>query len=142
MTRPGDAPVTVPLWAVLYAIRYGMGRRTYAHSDAARLVIEHADALRAAGWADTILSDIDTAREDGDPVLWARAQRAIEGERATDKLDLIGPYRGSCGLCGHPDARHRVYDAIRERLAAGESVEGVAADYLMTVAVVQQIRGE
>lgn len=33
--------VEVPLWAVLYAIRYGMGRLTYANSDAARLAKEH-----------------------------------------------------------------------------------------------------
>lgn len=44
-------------------------------------------------------------------------------------LDLIGPYRGSCGLCGGPDARHRTADAIAERFKAGEHPVAIAADY-------------
>jgi hypothetical protein len=36
-------PVKAPLWAVLYAIRYGMTRYTYACSDAARLAFEFWD---------------------------------------------------------------------------------------------------
>lgn len=45
-------------------------------------------------------------------------------------LDLLGRYRGPCGLCGHPDARHRQADAIVEGLLAGDDVEEVADDYL------------
>lgn len=48
--------------------------------------------------------------------------------RAT--LDLIGPYRCGCGLCGHPDGRHRIADAITGRLLAGEDVGPVGADLL------------
>ena len=46
-------------------------------------------------------------------------------------LDLLGPYRGPCGLCGgHPDARHRQGDAITGGLVGGDSTETVAGDYL------------
>lgn len=51
-------PVTVQPWVVLYAIRYGMGRHSYADSDAARLVTEHAKVLAAKGWVETLSRDI------------------------------------------------------------------------------------
>lgn len=57
----------------------------------------------------------------------------------TELLDLIGPYRGPCGLCGGPDARHRTLDTIRDRLWAGEDAQSVAEDYVMDVAVVEKI---
>ncbi len=34
-----------------------------------------------------------------------------------------------CAFCGHPDARHRVWDAIRDRFLAGESLEALRLDY-------------
>jgi hypothetical protein len=40
MTTNWDTEVKVPLWAVLWAIRYGLGRRTYANGDAAALAKE------------------------------------------------------------------------------------------------------
>ena len=45
------------------------------------------------------------------------------------RYDLVGPFVGACGLCDGPDARHRVYGAIRERHAGGESPEDLAFDY-------------
>ena len=37
---------------------------------------------------------------------------------------------GPCGICGvHPDQRHRIRDAIFERVAAGEDIEDVCRDY-------------
>ncbi len=50
-------------------------------------------------------------------------------------LDLVGQYWGRCCCCGG-DARHRIAEAIQERLAAGESVEELAEDYGLTVEVV------
>ena len=44
--------------------------------------------------------------------------------------------RGPCGLCGHPDARHRVWEAMLERFIAGEMLPDLADDYGMTVAEV------
>ena len=44
-------------------------------------------------------------------------------------LSLIGRYRGECGLCGWPDARHRTADAMVGRLGAGETAWDVASDY-------------
>ena len=51
-------------------------------------------------------------------------------------LDALGPYRGPCGICGGPDARHRLADAIADRLRAGESAEAVALDYEVQAGVV------
>ncbi len=33
-------------------------------------------------------------------------------------LDLLGPYAGPCGFCGHPDRRHRQADAVAAEVAA------------------------
>ena len=44
--------------------------------------------------------------------------------------DLYWPHRiHRCGLCGYVDARHRVADAIVERLEAGDDPAELAADY-------------
>lgn len=51
-------------------------------------------------------------------------------------LDVLGPFRGPCGLCGGPDQRHRVADAIVDRCKALEDEESVAADYGLDVAAV------
>ena len=40
------------------------------------------------------------------------------------------PRQGPCGICGwHPDQRHRVLDAIIDRLLAGEDIESIEFDY-------------
>ena len=36
---------------------------------------------------------------------------------------------GECALCGYPDAGHRVWDAVADRLRAGETLEEACADY-------------
>lgn len=55
------------------------------------------------------------------------------------RYDLTGPERGPCGLCGHHDARHRVYDAIQGRVEAGDDVASTADDYNLTADTVQAI---
>lgn len=55
------------------------------------------------------------------------------------RYELVGPERGPCGLCGFSDARHRVYDAIQNMVAAGDDVASVADDYDLTEAAVQAI---
>lgn len=43
------------------------------------------------------------------------------------------PRLGPCGICGwHPDQRHRIRDAIFERLMAGEDLDDVCMDYAYT----------
>jgi len=54
-----------------------------------------------------------------------------------EMLRLVGPYRGKCGICGGPDARHRVADAIAEQVRAGDSPESVADDFGVEVASVR-----
>lgn len=46
-------------------------------------------------------------------------------------------YSGKCGLCGHPDARHRIVDAWVERTRAGEPADAVADDYGVPVVLVE-----
>ena len=47
--------------------------------------------------------------------------------------DLIGPFSGPCGLCGHPDRRHRIADALVSLTLAGEAPEDISADHEMPV---------
>lgn len=49
------------------------------------------------------------------------------------------PPRGPCALCGDPEARHRMVDAIRARVRAGESVRFVAKDYEMPEPFIRRI---
>lgn len=42
--------VTVAPRVVLMAIRYGLGRKTYAHDDALDLIRDYRDSLARAGW--------------------------------------------------------------------------------------------
>lgn len=49
------------------------------------------------------------------------------------------PFRGPCLFCGHPDARHRLFDAIVGRHQAGESVELLAWDYGLAEEVVRWV---
>jgi hypothetical protein len=44
-------------------------------------------------------------------------------------LDKLGPPRGECAFCGHPDARHRLADAIIENVRAGDAEAFVADIY-------------
>jgi hypothetical protein len=65
----------------------------------------------------------------------------MSGARYTlpPEIDAAVPYSGPCGLCGGIEARHRVLDAIAERVRAGEPVADVAEDYGKTEAVVAAI---
>ena len=59
--------------------------------------------------------------------------------RADLTLDLVGPYRGECGICGGPDARHRLFDAIQEQQRAGDPSSLVAENYELPVELVERI---
>jgi uncharacterized protein (DUF433 family) len=39
------------------------------------------------------------------------------------------PPSGPCIFCGYPDKRHRMWDMIKQRFKAGESIDELAADY-------------
>lgn len=43
-------------WVILYAVRYGLPRESYAHQEAIGLVMDFASDLRI--WADTLVPDI------------------------------------------------------------------------------------
>ena len=75
--------------------------------------------------------------------LRGRARQPIlaghEVRSASNSFDALEPFHGPCGICGGPDARHRVVDAIASRLRAGESVESVAEDYGLSVEKVREV---
>lgn len=52
------------------------------------------------------------------------------------------PFNGPCGICGGDDARHRVTDAIVERVNSGEWVEDVARDFGVSDKFVGRLLGE
>lgn len=54
-------------------------------------------------------------------------------------LETYWPFRGPCLLCGHDDARHRIFDAIQDRHASGESVFDLAYDYNVTTEVIEAV---
>jgi len=58
------------------------------------------------------------------------------------RLQAVGRYRGMCALCGHPDARHRLMDAVTERRKLGESVNSLALDYGLDQYRLRRIIGE
>lgn len=56
-----------------------------------------------------------------------------------DTVDRWFPRRGPCGICGVPgvDQRHRVIEAIADRVNAGEGEGEVAVDYDVPVEAVR-----
>lgn len=66
--------VEVPAWALLYAIRYGMGRMTYANADVAELAKQH--------WDGVLKDHHDTIRADA----WR-----LRGHERTPWEWLVGP---------------------------------------------------
>lgn len=47
-------------------------------------------------------------------------------------LALFGPPAGPCAFCGLPDKRHRLLEAVAENVRAGDSIEAVAEDYVVS----------
>lgn len=43
--------------------------------------------------------------------------------------DRIGRHASECGVCGYPDARHRIADAMVGAWIAGDPIEVVADEY-------------
>lgn len=62
--------------------------------------------------------------------------------KVPDWVSETMPYRGACGLCGGPDARHRVLDAIADAVRAGEDPETVAEDHAFPVSFVERVSRE
>jgi exoribonuclease R len=46
---------------------------------------------------------------------------------------------GPCLFCGHPDQRHRIVDAIKERTDAGEPMDEVLHDYGWSIGKWKQV---
>lgn len=57
-------------------------------------------------------------------------------------VDEHMPPQGPCLLCGGSDARHRVLDAVADRVHAGDSAREIADDYGLPVRFVGRIARE
>ena len=68
------------------------------------------------------------------------------GPSRIPELAALFPYQGRCAFCGGPDARHRLWDSIKDNAEAGDPPEWAAAEYSLTVeqvnAVVQHWHGK
>jgi hypothetical protein len=111
-------------------------------SEAAALL----DAVREAGWRIVRIDPDDVYATFGNP---GHRYHHITDEWAPETdppvpswVDVHLPPCGPCGLCGGPDARHRVLDAIASRLAAGEEVASVADDYGYPAEFINRIAAE
>lgn len=62
-----------------------------------------------------------------------------ETETNEQKLNRFFPFRGPCGMCGGPDARHRLWDCIQDRYGAAESIEELAKDYDLSTEAIETV---
>ena len=94
------------------AAEYWENRETGAHRDADIIGADYLDRL-------------------------ADAVKALLCDAECADLDRWFPYTGPCGCCEHPDARHRLFDAILTRHVDGrESIADLAADYDKPIAAI------
>ena len=54
-------------------------------------------------------------------------------------LDVLYPYAGPCAICGGPDKRHRLADAIVGEVRAGVSLEEASEEYGVPLATVKRL---
>lgn len=57
------------------------------------------------------------------------------------KLDGYFPLQGTCFECGR-DLRHKVFDKINQRFAAGESIAALAEDYQVPPDAIRMVVGK
>jgi len=56
------------------------------------------------------------------------------------QLDKHYPPCGPCAFCGHLDKRHRLWDAILDRIEAGESEQSIADDFEISMECLHLIK--
>jgi hypothetical protein len=62
------------------------------------------------------------------------------GHVVNPNLDTaLHPYAGPCAFCGRPDARHRVWDAIKSNAKEGGTSESIAWAHNLSVEQVEWI---
>lgn len=84
MSGGRSSAVVVEPFVLLYAIRYGLPRATYAHHEAIQLVIDHAAALRR--WADTLIPDIRATEQSAPYKVACEAHCRRDHDRAVAAL--------------------------------------------------------
>jgi len=55
------------------------------------------------------------------------------------RLDAYEPFRGPCGMCGCPDARHRMWDALDGQARSPDGIRGTARWMGVPVAYVRDV---
>ena len=63
---------------------------------------------------------------------------AVDQAFCSKFYDLVGPFRGECGICGAPDARHRLFEAVRDAQQDQSAFE-VAHEYDQTTEQVEAV---
>lgn len=63
----------------------------------------------------------------------------MRDEPPQQTIDRLYPFHGSCAFCNHPDARHRLIDAVQELLRLGEPIESVADEFGISLELVEAI---
>lgn len=53
------------------------------------------------------------------------------------ELDELFPPRGPCAMCGHPDARHRLWDVI---IDSPDTAGEIAYNYGVSLSAVEAVR--
>jgi len=61
-------------------------------------------------------------------------------EAENKELSKYYPECGPCIFCGHPDKRHRLWDAWLSMMEGGDSVEFIAGAYEAPVAYVEAVK--
>lgn len=67
------------------------------------------------------------------------AVRAKRRAELSALIDAEMPFAGPCGICGGPDKRHRVLDAVADCVRAGDSVASVAEAYGLSAGLVSRL---
>lgn len=57
-------------------------------------------------------------------------------------IDAELPFAGPCLICGGPDKRHRVLDAVADMVRNTEDVETLTADYGLSEELVKRLGEE
>jgi len=56
------------------------------------------------------------------------------------RLERLRPPYGPCGICGGPDARHRMWDAMEGQSRTSDGITGTAIDLCVTKSEIRAVR--
>jgi hypothetical protein len=60
-------------------------------------------------------------------------------DESCGRLNALFTFRGPCGICGGPDARHRLWDSLIDCHRAGDSIESIALNFRLAPEAVKAV---